>query len=249
MYVAASTACFPDLPYDEVISKLVDLEYTRVELNIHESRGDLRPSEVAADLEHALAFCRQTQRLTPVAYSVEIEAEGDDYFHQFAAICRLAKATKVVTLVVRSAELGTPFNAEVERLQELVSIATVDGAVVAVKTEIGRMTEDADTIGVLCENVKGLAVTLDPTHFTYGAGADRPYDSVLKYVAHVHLRDSSKGALQVRVGQGEIEYGRLISQLTLAKYNRALTVDLRPLAELDQMAEMRKTRLLLESLL
>ena len=39
----------------------------------------------------------------------------------------MAKAIKVVTLTVRSAELGTPFNAEVERLRALVAIATMEG--------------------------------------------------------------------------------------------------------------------------
>ena len=65
-----------------------------------------------------MALCRQTHRLTAAAFSVEIEPpdESPDY-RQFAACCKLAKATKVVTLTVRSAELGTPFNAEVERLR------------------------------------------------------------------------------------------------------------------------------------
>ena len=35
----------------------------------------------------------------------------------------------------------------------------------------------------------------------------------MKYVQHVHLRDSTKQKLHVRVGQGEIDYGKLIQQL------------------------------------
>jgi hypothetical protein len=37
--------------------------------------------------------------------------------------------------------------------------------------------------------------------------------------------------------------------LTQVKYNRALSIDIQPLPEVDQMAEMRKVRLLLDSLL
>jgi hypothetical protein len=53
------------------------------------------------------------------------------------------------------------------------------------------------------------------------------------------------------VGQGEIEYGRLVTQLSKFKYNRALSVHIVDLGDLDidHMAEMRKMRLLLESLL
>lgn len=249
MYVAASTACYPDLPFDQALSKLVDLEYTRVEIQIHETGGHLRPSEVAADLDRAIKQCRQTYRLTPIAYDLQIEADGEDYYRQFAAICSLAKATKVVTLVIPSSELGTPFNAEVERLQQLVDIATVEGAVVAVKTQIGRISEDPDTVVVLCDNVKGLGVTLDPSHFAYATNAGRSFDQILKYTCHVHLRDTSKDELQVRVGQGDVEYGRLVNMLGQVKYNRALSIDIRPMPEVDQMAEMRKMRLLLESLL
>ena len=51
----------------------------------------------------------------------------------------------------------------------------------------------------------------------------RSIDKLMKYVYHMQLRDTNKKAFQVRVGQGEIEYGRLITQLQKLKYNRALT--------------------------
>jgi sugar phosphate isomerase/epimerase len=53
----------------------------------------------------------------------------------------------------------------------------------------------------------------------------------------------------VRVGQGEIDYGKLLAQLDKVGYNRALTVHMSPLEDFDHRAEMRKMRLLLESLL
>jgi sugar phosphate isomerase/epimerase len=72
---------------------------------------------------------------------------------------------------------------------------------------------------------------------------------VLKHVCHVQLRDTSKDKLQVRVGQGEIEYGRLMSQLGKYNYSRALSVCIQPMEGVDHAAELRKLRLLLESLL
>jgi hypothetical protein len=53
----------------------------------------------------------------------------------------------------------------------------------------------------------------------------------------------------VRVGQGEIDYGKLIGQLQKVGYERALSVDMLPIEGFDHRAEMRKMRLLLESLL
>ncbi|MEX2558359.1 MAG: TIM barrel protein [Pirellulales bacterium] len=251
VFVAASTECFPELSLDAALQRLVDLEYSRVEIGIRESGRQLKPSDVHANLEQAVHACRDTQRLTPVSYSVDIQADGDEYYAQFASCCKLAKTTKVVTVTVPAAELGTPFNAEVERLRELVRIATLEGVLVGLKTEVGRITQDPDTAVVLCDNVKGLCITLDPSHYVCGPHAGGSYDHLLKYVCHVQLRDTSKRALQVRVGQGEIEYGRLISQLGKFKYNRALSVHIVDVPEsgIDHAAEMRKMRLLLESLL
>jgi sugar phosphate isomerase/epimerase len=145
--------------------------------------------------------------------------------------------------------LGTPFNAEVERLQTLVALASREGVRVGLLTEVGRMTENPDTAVVMCDSVKGLGITLDPSHYVYGPHAGVEFEQVMKHVFHVRLRDTSKDQLQVRVGQGEVEYGRLVNQLNKVHYDRALCVDLLPLPEVDQLTEMRKMRLLLESLL
>lgn len=249
MFVAASTHCFSHLPLSAALKRLTDLEYTYVEILIHETGGHLKPSEVLADRERAIQICRQTHRMTPVAYSVDLDAPEPLYYQQFAACCKLAKATKVVALTVRAAELGTPFNAEVERLRQLASIAAAEGVVVGLLTEAGRMTQDPDTAVVLCDNVKGLGITLDPSHYVCGPHGGACYDQVLKYVVHVRLRDTSKDKFQVRIGQGEVEYGRLATQLSRFNYNRALCVDIPPMPDVDHNAEMRKMRLLLESLL
>ncbi len=249
MIVAASTECFSDRPLMDALNTLADLEFTRVEMALHEHLDHLKPSSVAANFDRAVATCLNTLRLDVVAYSVDIDATGDEYYQQFSACCRLAKATKVVQLTVPSGEFGTPFNEEVERLRSLVKIAELQGVRVSMKSESGRLSEDPDTVVVLCDNVKGLGLTLDPSHYICGPHGGRNYDKLMKYVYNVHLRDTSKDQLQVRVGQGEIEYGRLINQLRQVGYNRSLSVHLREMPDVDHMAEMRKMRLLLESLL
>jgi len=234
---------------------LVDLEFSAIELPIHEEGlGWIRPSEVLADLESAVDRCGDVKRLAVAALSVEQTVEGqpltgDLYYEQFAACCKLAKALKVVPLIVPAAELGTPFNEEIERLRELVKIASFEGCLVAMKTQIGTMSEDPDTAVVLCDNVKGLGLCLDPTHYITGPRQGRDFAKVMSYVYHVQLRDSTKEEMHVRIGQGEIDYGKLIGQLENENYNRALSVHVPPIEGIDHRAEMRKIRLLLESLM
>jgi sugar phosphate isomerase/epimerase len=120
---------------------------------------------------------------------------------------------------------------------------------VGIRSQVGRLSQDPDTVVVLCDNVKGLGLTLDPSHYICGPHAGRSIDKLMKYVFHVQLRDSKKDQMQVRVGQGEIEYGRLVQLLQKVHYTRALTVHITEMADVDHQVEMRKMRLLLESLL
>lgn len=248
MFVAASTECFRDLSLDRALERIADLEFTNVELAMFEDGDQFRPSEVAADLTKAIEICRNTQRLDIVAFDVRTVPGPEGYEH-FAQVCKLAKAVKVVTITIPSGELGTPFNEEVERLQKLVDIASLEGVRVGMKSQVGRLSEDLDTVTVLCDNVKGLGLTLDPSHYICGPHAGRPIDKIIKYVYHTQLRDTSKKALQVRVGQGEVEYGRLVTQLEKVKYKNALSINITEMPEVDHSGELRKLRLLLESLL
>lgn len=249
MLVAATTECYPNLPLKQAIIKLSDLEYTNVEIAIHQQGNQLKPSDVAVDLEQAIATCRDTERMDVVAYSVEIDAPGEEYYEQFAAICRLAKATKVVTLTVPSGEIGTPFNEEVERLRKLVYLAELEGVRVAIKSQLGRLSQDPDTVTVLCDNVKGLGLTLDPSPYICGPHQGKSIEKLMKYVYHVHLRDTKKDAFQVRVGHGEVEYGKLVMSLQKVGYDRALSVHIQETPGVDHMIELRTLRLLLETLL
>lgn len=248
MFVSASTDCFPDLSPQDALELLADLEFTAVELPIHESGRGLKPSEVHADLDRSARYCRDTHRLDIAALNIEL-APGGQYYDHFTACCKLAKAIKVVTMVIPCSELGTPFNEEIERLRKMVEIASLEGVVLGLKTQIGRMSQDPDTAVVLCDNVKGLRLTLDPSHYVTGPYQGGNIDKVMKYVQHVHLRDSTKTNLHVRVGQGEIDYGKLIQQLGKVGYDRALSVHMPPIEGFDHRGEMRKIRLLLESLL
>jgi sugar phosphate isomerase/epimerase len=249
VFVAASSECFSDLPLADAIERMSDLEYPAVNIAIHHDSRQITPMQVAEDVDMAIRLCRDTHRLDLAGYSVNIKGSGEEHYRQFDACCRLAKATKVVSITVPSAELGTPFNEEVEHLRELVRIATFEGVLVSILTQNDRLSEDPGTVGVLCDNVKGLGVTLDPSCFICGPSAGRSYESLLKYVYNIQLRDTSKDEFQVRVGQGEVEYSKVVTQLRREGYDRSLVVNMVELDDTDHNSEMRKIRLLLESLL
>ena len=255
MITAASTGCLPHLPLVEAIRHLAELQFSSIAVTVSDEIDHLRPALIRESPEEARWLCRDHHRLNLVAFEFKMATEAPEYFETFEALCRLAKATKVVTLVASASRHGIPFNEEVERLRRLVRIARQQGVRVAIRTEAGRLADDPDTLTVLCDNVQGLGVALDPSHFIYqpsGGGSDpnrraNRYEKILRYVEYVLLRDTTPDRFQVRVGQGNVDYGRLINQLRRYDFNRILCVDVQPMEGVDQDGELRKLQLLLET--
>jgi sugar phosphate isomerase/epimerase len=253
MFVACSTLCFSKEPLESALRHMADLEFHRIDLAVSESDGHLTPTEVAVGLEAALARLRQGPSLAPSAIGLgfgDIDPLGPVYRKRFEAACRMAKALTVAVLTVPAAPLDSPFDAEVRRLADLSSYAMREGLVVSVATDSATLTADASAAVALCKAVPGLGLTLDPSHYV---PSGQGYDELYPYVQNVHLRDTGKkpGEFQVRVGQGEIEYGRIVNNLERVGYDRALTIAILDRLDnpFDVEVEVRKLKLLLESLL
>ncbi|KAA1258971.1 Xylose isomerase-like TIM barrel [Rubripirellula obstinata] len=248
MFVSASTECWPELELLEAVEILSDLEFVAVEIAIHES-GKTKPSELLEDFDRGVQLLRHTHRLDISGYSVELASTGDQHYADFGMLCKMAKTTKVVNMTVPSGEHGTPFNEEVERLKKLVEIGEAEGVRVSVRSQLGCLSDDPDTLMVLCNNVDGLGITLDPSVYIAGPAKNKSLDKILKYVCNTHLRDSRPDDFQVSVGQGEVDYGKLVTQLNREKYDRAMTVHMSPIEGFDHRVELRKLRRLLETLI
>ena len=257
MLVAASTSCVPGEPLEEIFDRLVDLEYTCVELVIGE-QGAILPSQIAAHHDTVVQLRRSFRRITPISIFFDVEpADPEDpkapqyveYIEQFTLACRLAKDCQVVVITVHAALPGTSYNDEVRHLTKLVEIGMYHGVIVGIATEAGRITDTPETVGSLCKHVKGLGVTLDPSHYIFNLPKPKDYESILPHVCHVRLRDTTQKQFQTMVGQGVVEFGKLVDRLNQVEYRKALCVDIAPLPDVDQQAELRKMRLLSESLL
>jgi sugar phosphate isomerase/epimerase len=253
VYVACSTLCFARYPLERALRVIGELEFSKLDVAIHERGPHLRPSEVADDVPLAAQRIRIGPSLTPAAFSVEIEARtAAEHYRQLRAVCRLARMSTVSIIALPAAARGTDLDAEVKRLAPLVHLAHTEGIVLTLPTRIGTLTEDPDTAVRLCERVPGLGLTLDPSHYIAGPHQGRSFEQVYPFVRHVHLRDTGRGAdqFQVRVGQGEVEYGRVVAQLARQNYDRLLTVAIHdvPDAPFAMDAEVRKLKYLLESL-
>ena len=229
MYVACSTRCFARHSLEDALGAIAELQFSKFEAVLDEDGSHLRPSEIAADVHTAAARLRFGPGLAPAAFSVHIGADDEEeYARQFQAVARLARLTAVPLLTLSAASAGSALDAEARRLTRLTALAGKEGVQIAVATHLGTLTEDPEAALALCERVPGLGLTLDPSHYLAGPHHAKDYENLFPYVRHVHLRDTGRGAnqFQVRVGQGEVEYGRIVSHLARCNYDRLLSVDI-----------------------
>lgn len=252
MYVACSTLCFSTRPLDDALRTIRDLRFTKADVFLREDGPHLKPSDLVGDLTR-VAQKIKAANVGIAAFHVTLsEPDGEAARGQLRGVCRLARVLTVPVLSVPAAARGSDFDAEVTRLREWVKVSTGEGVILTVETHADTLTADPMGAVELCRRVPGLGLTLDPSHYVAGPHGPVNFDPLYPFVKHVRLRDSGAGPaeFQVRVGQGEVEYGRIVTQLDRFRYDRALSVDVRdaPAAAFPVEPEVRKLKYLLESL-
>ncbi len=252
MYVACSTLCYGRETLSEAIRRIRELGFQKVELAVRTHGPHTGPREMLADLGRFANLLRSANICLAAIY---LELTDDDFAqatHILHGIGRLARHLAVPIISVPAAPRGSDFAAEVERLQDWSKIATVEGVILAVETHGETITADPMGAVELCQRIPGLGITLDPSHYLVGPHRPESLDILYPMVTHVRLRDtgSEPGQFQVRIGQGIVEYGRIIAQLQRHRYQRVLCVDIRdvPTAAFPVEPEVRKLKYLLESL-
>ena len=251
MYVACSTLCFSRQPLADALRVIREMHFAKADLAIHESGSHLRPSEVLADVAKA-ATQLKAGNVAFAAFHLEFaEFDGETIRHQLRAVCRLARTMAVPLVTVTAAPIGCDPQEEAARLKVWAKLAEIEGVILTIETKIGTVAEDVACAAELCRRVPGLGLTLDPSYFTTRNHPEDGCDPLYPFVKHVRLRDSGNkpDQFQLRIGQGMIEYGRIIGQLDRCRYDRALSVDIRDSVEngFTVEPEIRKLKHLLES--
>jgi sugar phosphate isomerase/epimerase len=236
--VACSTLAFARLSLEDCLRTIRELHFAKADLAIRQDGPHLTPVEVSRDVTKTVAKLKAATVAYAAIYCGEYDLSRDPKAVHFRAVCRLARLLSVPTITVRSHDVAT--------LQILDRCCAAEGLLLAIETDAGDPAVFLD----LLKAVPGMKLTLDPSYLV----ANLPLmESLMPHVVHVRLRDTAKSGdqFQVCVGQGDIDFGKIISHLERLGYERSLTVDIRDVADgaISVDAEVRKLKYLLESLI
>jgi len=121
---------------------------------------------------------------------------------------------------------------KIRALGHLVEHAARNDVVVGLE----NVTESASDLEPVLEAVPGLCLTLDIGHAQLGAPVNKAFDIIRKLgprICHVHVHDNRGGMgqaddLHLSVGEGTIDFPRIVSDLVSSGYEGTMTLELKP---------------------
>lgn len=247
MLLAGSSLCLSRRALPEAMLGLSDLGFEAVDLGVQQDWAHISPSELVRHEAEWADWTRQLLEqysLRPVALNVGLKAqEPEERRQRWEAVCRFAALLGVPVLTLPAPPVDAPWEEAISTLKELVAIAQEQGVVPTIETHLHTLAERPEMALRLCEEVEGLGLTLDPSHFVAGPAQGQGYEMLYPLVRHVHLRDAAPGRVQVPLGQGQVPFQRILEGLRGVGYPGALSVEfLDTLAGGDVATEVKRLR-------
>lgn len=252
MMVSCTTLCMGRHSLAKLFETLLEMDFHRYELAVYEGSLHVTPEEIIEDPGKVASKLRSVHGLACGAfYYCEKPQDPVVEKTRVRGLCKLARLMQVPVVTVLGSPRTSGRNQEVGRLRELVSTGASEGVQIALATHVGTWADSPDSAAGICEDVPGLFLTLDPSHFPEYDLAAKDARRMLSKVVHTHMRDSTKGSLpiQVKVGRGTVEHAKLIGILEKQGYNRLLSIDMHEIPDhgFPVLPEVRKLKYLLES--
>lgn len=245
--LACADFTFPLLPHDKVLQLIAMLEFEGVDIGLFENRSHLWPSREFAQLRsaaqrlksqldaHGLAaadvFLQMDPDFTPYAINHPEEArrqKARDYFMHTLEYAGQVGARHVTTLPGVEFDGAAPADAWQRAVDELhwrVEQARRFDIVFGVEPHVGSIVPDPRLAAQLVDQVPGLTLTLDYTHFIRLGMADMEVEPLVALASHFHVRGARPGRLQTTFKDNTIEYTRVLNVMRATGYTGWLGIE------------------------
>jgi sugar phosphate isomerase/epimerase len=233
--LACADFAFPLLPHDKVLQLIGMLELDGVDIGLFEERSHHWPSREFEDVEKSARNLRSAlarHNLPPAdvflqmapdftTYAAERRAHARDCFVKTLEYAAAAGARHVTTLpgvAFPEEPKDVSWQRAIEELHWRLNRATDYGLVFAVEAHVGSIAPDPKSAAALVQQVSGLTLTLDYTHFTRMDIDDREVEPLIQYASHFHVRGARPGRLQTAMKDSRIDYRRVLEVMARTGY-------------------------------
>jgi sugar phosphate isomerase/epimerase len=245
--LACADFTFPLLPHDKVLQLIAMLEMDGVDIGLFEDRSHLWPSREFENVEKSATrlraalerqglraadvFLQMAPDFTPFAINhpeAGRRGRARDWFAKTLDYAATAGAGHVTTLpgvLFPDESKDDSWKRAVEELNWRVRRAQEHGIVFAVEAHVGSVAPDPESAAALVQQVPGLTLTLDYTHFTRLGIADAEVEPLVRHASHFHVRGACPGRLQVPLRQNTIDYRRVLEAMDRSGYSGWLGIE------------------------
>lgn len=154
-------------------------------------------------------------------------AHFDDYTKRFETVMKLANRLHAPLVNIMAPPNKADKQEMAEKLKAVQKIAARHNVKLTLETHAGQLTEHPADAVWLCEQAKGVGLTLDPSHYYAGPNQGKDFKVVYPYVAGTGLRAGgmSWATVQIPWGEGPIDFAAIIRDLEAQGYQGFYVVE------------------------
>jgi sugar phosphate isomerase/epimerase len=245
--LACADFTFPLLPHDKVLQLIAMLEFEGVDIGLFENRSHLWPSREFAQLNLAAQRLKSqldSRGLAAADIFLQMDPDFAPYAINHPEAARRQKAREwfmrtleyagqvgahhVTTLPGVEFDAAAPADAWQRAVDELhwrVEQAQRFGIVFGVEPHVGSIVPDPRLTMKLVDQVPGLTLTLDYTHFIRLGMADMEVEPLVALASHFHVRGARPGRLQTTFKDNTIDYARVVNLMRATGYTGWLGIE------------------------
>ena len=245
--LAGADFTFPLLAHDKVLQLIALLELDGIDIGLFENRSHLQPSAMfenvsknAGELRRKLGDCgiaaadiflQCDADFVPMASNhpdAKVREKARKWFMdslEFSSICGSRHTTGLPGVYFDEEPADASYGRACEEMAWRVEAAKKHGLVFAVEPHIGSIIPDPVSAEKFVNDVPGLTLTLDYTHFAKIGMADSEVEPLVKYASHFHARGAAKGFLQTSFQKNVIDYARVLQVMKQTGYDGYIGIE------------------------
>jgi sugar phosphate isomerase/epimerase len=223
---ACSSLCQCKQPTDVALKVIADMGYRWVDLSAlswapHISMPDLMKDfdKEAERIEGLLATCKL--RVSNLTFDAIETKPFDEYEEQWRALVRLAARldARLINIMAPSAKCDRAD--QIEKLRVLQKIASESNVGFTIETHCNQITELPADAKWACEQVPGMGLTLDPSHYYAGPNQGKPFDELYPLTMGTGFRAGGMSwkTIQSPWGTGPIDFDEIVRKLEAGGYD------------------------------